>query len=35
MRPGLKKLVWFAALYGTSLAVISVVAYALRAVLLG
>ena len=35
MSPRLKKLAWFVALYGASLAVLTVIAYGLRAVLLG
>jgi hypothetical protein len=35
LSPRLKKLAWFAALYGASLAVLAVIAYGLRAVLLG
>jgi hypothetical protein len=35
LSPRIKKLAWFAALYGASLAVLTAVAYGLRAVLLG
>ncbi len=35
MSPRVKKLAWFAALYAASLALLTVVAYGLRAVLLG
>jgi len=35
LRRGVQKLAWFAALYAASLAVLAIVAYGLRAVLLG